>query len=189
MALIACPDCSKQVSDQALTCPYCGLPIAARLAQLKQEEEERLAEEEALRQHQADQRSRAQVTLGVIAVILVVIVVSCISNSQQSTTASTEKVLYEIATQASITPGVNTFEASGKLKLEYACQSNANKKGSVQLTLMNMASPSTVIWKKTVTCPLQPFSSSENIQVKAGSYDVGSSVSGDSTWNMKITQM
>ena len=28
MALIICPECGKQVSDQAITCPGCGYPIA-----------------------------------------------------------------------------------------------------------------------------------------------------------------
>lgn len=27
MALIACPDCGRQVSDQALACPQCGRPL------------------------------------------------------------------------------------------------------------------------------------------------------------------
>jgi hypothetical protein len=27
MALIACPDCAGQVSDQALACPHCGRPL------------------------------------------------------------------------------------------------------------------------------------------------------------------
>jgi 4-hydroxy-3-methylbut-2-en-1-yl diphosphate synthase IspG/GcpE len=27
MALIACPDCGRQVSDQALACPHCGRPL------------------------------------------------------------------------------------------------------------------------------------------------------------------
>jgi len=30
MPLIACPDCSTQVSDRAPTCPQCGAPIAGR---------------------------------------------------------------------------------------------------------------------------------------------------------------
>ena len=29
MALITCPECGKQVSDSAKTCPGCGYPIAA----------------------------------------------------------------------------------------------------------------------------------------------------------------
>jgi len=28
MSLIECPDCKKQVSDQAPACPHCGRPIA-----------------------------------------------------------------------------------------------------------------------------------------------------------------
>jgi hypothetical protein len=28
MALITCPDCSREVSDRAPTCPGCGAPIA-----------------------------------------------------------------------------------------------------------------------------------------------------------------
>jgi len=27
MALIDCPECSKQISDQAAACPHCGHPI------------------------------------------------------------------------------------------------------------------------------------------------------------------
>ena len=30
MALINCPDCGHQVSDQAKTCPHCGIEIAGR---------------------------------------------------------------------------------------------------------------------------------------------------------------
>ncbi len=28
MALIACKDCGKQISDQAGSCPHCGAPVA-----------------------------------------------------------------------------------------------------------------------------------------------------------------
>jgi hypothetical protein len=33
MALINCPECGKQVSTEAQTCPGCGYPIAEKLAQ------------------------------------------------------------------------------------------------------------------------------------------------------------
>jgi hypothetical protein len=33
MALINCPECSKQVSTEAQACPGCGYPIAAKLAE------------------------------------------------------------------------------------------------------------------------------------------------------------
>jgi len=33
MALIDCPECRKPVSTAALACPYCGYPVAEKLAQ------------------------------------------------------------------------------------------------------------------------------------------------------------
>jgi uncharacterized paraquat-inducible protein A len=31
MALISCPECQKEgISDKALTCPHCGIPIATK---------------------------------------------------------------------------------------------------------------------------------------------------------------
>jgi hypothetical protein len=33
MALVECPDCSKQVSSNAPACPNCGAPIAGALAE------------------------------------------------------------------------------------------------------------------------------------------------------------
>ena len=32
MALVKCTECSKEISDKALTCPYCGNPIAPVLS-------------------------------------------------------------------------------------------------------------------------------------------------------------
>lgn len=29
MALIACPECTRQISEKAIACPSCGYPIAA----------------------------------------------------------------------------------------------------------------------------------------------------------------
>ena len=36
MALISCPECHREISDQAKACPHCGCPIAVELNQLKQ---------------------------------------------------------------------------------------------------------------------------------------------------------
>jgi len=33
MALIKCPECSKEVSDKAVSCPNCGFPIASSIQQ------------------------------------------------------------------------------------------------------------------------------------------------------------
>ena len=32
MALITCPECSREVSDQAAACPHCGYPLRTKLA-------------------------------------------------------------------------------------------------------------------------------------------------------------
>ena len=37
MALIKCPECGRQVSDKALTCPNCGCPIGTTINQAKKE--------------------------------------------------------------------------------------------------------------------------------------------------------
>ena len=33
MALITCPECGKEISDQASVCPYCGAPVAKKFCQ------------------------------------------------------------------------------------------------------------------------------------------------------------
>ena len=42
MALIKCPECSKEISDKAESCPQCGYPVADYLKKL---EEDRLKTE------------------------------------------------------------------------------------------------------------------------------------------------
>ena len=32
MALINCPECGKQISDKAISCIYCGYPLASELS-------------------------------------------------------------------------------------------------------------------------------------------------------------
>lgn len=46
MALLTCPECSREVSDQAETCPNCGFPIANHLEKQKNELLKQEAEEE-----------------------------------------------------------------------------------------------------------------------------------------------
>lgn len=35
MTMIACPECTKQISDKAPNCPNCGVPLAAATQQTK----------------------------------------------------------------------------------------------------------------------------------------------------------
>lgn len=50
MALVRCPDCNKDVSDRADSCPNCGFPIFSYLENKRYEEELREEEEKAKRQ-------------------------------------------------------------------------------------------------------------------------------------------
>lgn len=48
MALIECPECKKEISDQSEICIHCGYPIAAMLKKQKElEQKKKLAEERA----------------------------------------------------------------------------------------------------------------------------------------------
>ena len=38
MALMKCPECHKEISDQAVSCPNCGYPIREKLKQKKEKE-------------------------------------------------------------------------------------------------------------------------------------------------------
>ena len=41
MALIHCPECNKEISDKAKTCPHCGCPVEETNAKVPVEEKER----------------------------------------------------------------------------------------------------------------------------------------------------
>lgn len=57
MALIQCPECKKEISDQSEICIHCGYPIAAMLKKQKElEQKKKLAEERAARQKAIDER-------------------------------------------------------------------------------------------------------------------------------------
>ena len=44
MALMACPECNKKVSDKAETCPNCGFPISRKRISDKFEKQEELVQ-------------------------------------------------------------------------------------------------------------------------------------------------
>ena len=48
MAIIKCPECQKEVSDSAVSCPFCGYGVEAHI---KKEQEEKQAYEEFVNSH------------------------------------------------------------------------------------------------------------------------------------------
>ena len=82
MALIHCPECGKEISDQALSCPYCGLPMTP--ASMKNNVD--------LSQEQPDQPPEPKrrkliwglAVIGIVAVVAVIIGI-VISNNKSAT--------------------------------------------------------------------------------------------------------
>lgn len=188
MALINCPDCGKPVSDMANVCTHCGLPVRARLAQLKREEEERLEEEEALQQRITRQRNISYGVLICIALAIILGIGSCISNASQ------HPVLLNAEAQGNLQPGENAFEAQGKLQIDYSCQSSNDRATTVQFRLVSMhgTAIAATVWKKLVTCTTIDQEGTDGtafIQVAASTYDIGIVASAsDTTWSISCTQ-
>ncbi|HEU5377545.1 MAG TPA: zinc ribbon domain-containing protein [Ktedonobacteraceae bacterium] len=194
MALIACPDCGKDVSDLARSCPYCGLPVAAYLQQKEEErvriEEEKEAErvrieEEAEQQRIERQKQNVQGFLVAAGIIAFFFIVAIIASSQDRS-----RVVLQLMNQmGNVKPGTGTyaFSANGMLKLDYSCQSRSRTKNTetVQFLLVNSDSKA-VVWKKALVCSI---SGSERLQVEPGSYDIGVSVDGNVAWAMTISQV
>ena len=42
MALINCPECGKEISDKAISCPNCGVPPSKEISQLEKKNEEQM---------------------------------------------------------------------------------------------------------------------------------------------------
>jgi len=179
MALINCPECGRPgVSDTARSCPSSGVNVRERLVQLAEEEGAKRAEEE-----EEYYIRKKQITIGVLIAVFVVIIIgigSCIAN--------TPHPLLDIESYTeSVTPGGNTFSASGALTLSYSCVANTVQSTKVDFSLMDM-STKRVVWKKTLVCSQQETSETDKVTVASGSYDVGAQIHGDGYWSMQITQ-
>jgi len=60
MALMVCPECGKQVSDQAEACPHCGYPIPKYIAEQKKQQELAAAEAEKAAAEEAAAAAKAE---------------------------------------------------------------------------------------------------------------------------------
>ncbi len=81
MALIICPECGKEISDQAESCPNCGYPL-----QQEQSAEEFVKSSDDQREKTAVDnvvefaKNHIKVILAIAIVIIIVIVIFCINN-------------------------------------------------------------------------------------------------------------
>lgn len=79
MALMVCPECGKQVSDQAESCPHCGYPIPKYIAEQKKQAEleekaKKAAEEFTAKKEKAEKKpvsTRIKIIIAVCAVAII----------------------------------------------------------------------------------------------------------------------
>ena len=68
--MIECPECKKQISDTAKSCPDCGCDVKLKLAQKKQEQKPAPKKWEEM-----SPNARGLAILGIIALVIIAIVV------------------------------------------------------------------------------------------------------------------
>lgn len=187
MALMNCPDCQKEVSDQAQDCKYCGYPIARYVQERKDNETKRLADELAARDVQVNAGPSPQSII--IGLVVVGFIVAFVINANAN---PAPKQYYNNSWNQSATPGGYTIQANGKVKVTYSCSLNSGKTATADLSLVDLKS-SKVVWSKQVKCvsgnyekPLSEFT--DTVQLKASNYDIGTKITGDGTWSVTITQ-
>ena len=79
MALVKCPECGKEISDSATTCPNCGVNVQKLWKKQKQAEKDQKAMEEWSKMTPKEKRTGI---IGlIIIVILAILIVSCVSNT------------------------------------------------------------------------------------------------------------
>ena len=80
MALIKCAECGKEISDKAISCPYCGCPVAETEKVMKNTDvrEEDLGEkpEETHLEQSTTKREKRLSKRGVIAIIIAVVIIA-----------------------------------------------------------------------------------------------------------------
>ena len=138
MAIIKCPECEKDISNQAINCPNCGFPVqqkikeeqelkAKKLEQIKKEEQEKIRREKEVELKQKRKEALKKIKpihiIGIIiAIILIVIIALFITksltynNAVKAFESGNYKDAYEYFKNSSYKDSVNYRE---KTILEY----------------------------------------------------------------------
>lgn len=90
MALIKCPECGKEISDNAQFCPNCGCPI-----QSKKKEQEKMVPETGKKEILlSSAKTLNKISLIVFSVLLIFAVISFTGNREDSNAVVTEQHTY-----------------------------------------------------------------------------------------------
>lgn len=105
MALIACPECNKQISNSATSCPHCGFPLQSDVNQTADVSNSQTC------QHKAESHRRKKKTRTILSVVLstVVCILACVilifiygpnqENNKDSTEPKDKDYLYNWLTE------------------------------------------------------------------------------------------
>lgn len=63
MALIKCPECGHDVSDRAISCPYCGFPVERELKKQREQEQKELEKRTRLEETNKEDQQNSKETL------------------------------------------------------------------------------------------------------------------------------
>ena len=70
MALIQCPECGREISDQAEACPGCGYPIAAKRQEEQEQQRDRKLQEARERDRVLLRRAGILLGLGIAGFLI-----------------------------------------------------------------------------------------------------------------------
>ena len=118
MSLIICPECGKEISDQAVSCPNCGLP-KAKSPNNSGNSFSRIVDEEAERMNANSQQKKAttgsdkKIIIGVLVAIAIIIIISVNSkNNKPSSNSSSYKSTYTPSYTTTSTYSSSTYTDS-----------------------------------------------------------------------------
>lgn len=114
MALIACKECGKEISDKAAACPHCGAPVRASEPVVNRWAEEPKKEKSSI--------WKWVVGVPVGAFVLLMVIGSCAGNSpdgnERHASRDAIKYCWEQQSRKSLDPGTARFAASACEKME-----------------------------------------------------------------------
>lgn len=129
MAIMVCPECGKQVSDCAETCPHCGYPISKYIAEQKKQEEFAKKEEQKRKSIEAKKEAKKAkskkkplsvkkiVIISAVTVVIVAgVVTGFIYGIKKPYDAAWESYTTTFSEYGSVAEGYNVVKASIETK-------------------------------------------------------------------------
>lgn len=138
MALIKCPECGKEISDQAKACIFCGYPIPKAKPTVKTDDTEQLPLKEEIIEQQSevepqntelsttsptDEKRKKTITTVAISVLLIVLAIWGITTAVKNNTAKTRDLsdVFDFSFDMTM-DDIIEYEAEKYGNTEYECE-------------------------------------------------------------------